>query len=337
MDMDVVGNKERLLKGILDGETTTDIEPASREERLLKAILENGGGGGSGSGFPTFELREVDNLLCAVQMGDVDYIGDTEHRQPFYITDGSIYALCIPIGKSTINSQIRGWCFAQHGLHGGDTTLFPVFFDSNNGVYEIHRQVSRSTFPVINPLEEDNVFQYRLPDTPEGLEGANNLLVPSLLSSDPYEQKWITPEDWWDEVKSDLDFSGIGEGIELQDLSSMASTINQIVSAMKALADASVGTTVTKYIQNSMSYVVSQMVKSWYQTITDDKKAPYMLLNDAVFTITSAYFIDPQTAYATATYKECDFTNDKLYDMAFTFASSKIYIQCTCHEATSLM
>ena len=44
MDMDVVGNKERLLKGILDGETTTDIEPASRVERLLKAILENGGG-----------------------------------------------------------------------------------------------------------------------------------------------------------------------------------------------------------------------------------------------------------------------------------------------------
>ena len=44
MDMDVVGNKERLLKGILDGETTTDIEPGDRVERLLKGILENLGG-----------------------------------------------------------------------------------------------------------------------------------------------------------------------------------------------------------------------------------------------------------------------------------------------------
>ena len=39
MDMDVVGNKERLLKGILDGEATTDIEPVGNKERLLYGIL----------------------------------------------------------------------------------------------------------------------------------------------------------------------------------------------------------------------------------------------------------------------------------------------------------
>lgn len=35
--------EEMLLAGILNGDTTTNIEPADRKERLLKAILENGG------------------------------------------------------------------------------------------------------------------------------------------------------------------------------------------------------------------------------------------------------------------------------------------------------
>jgi hypothetical protein len=104
MDMDVVGNKERLLKGILDGETTTDIEPAgneerllygilkgeaesniepaSRVERLLKAILENGGGGGGGTGVVTktiegtvanpFSAEEANEIWNAIHGGTGD-------------------------------------------------------------------------------------------------------------------------------------------------------------------------------------------------------------------------------------------------------------------------
>lgn len=104
MDMDVVGNKERLLKGILDGETTTDIEPAgneerllygilkgenesniepaSRVERLLKAILENGGGGGGGTGVVTktiagtianpFSVEEANEIWNAIHGGTGD-------------------------------------------------------------------------------------------------------------------------------------------------------------------------------------------------------------------------------------------------------------------------
>jgi hypothetical protein len=70
MDMDVVGNKERLLKGILDGEATTDIEPASREERLLKAILENGGGGGGGATSVTL-AASGDNLSGDISLADL--------------------------------------------------------------------------------------------------------------------------------------------------------------------------------------------------------------------------------------------------------------------------
>lgn len=44
--MDNVTNEERLLQGILDGDQTTNIEPADRKERLLKAILEKPAGGG---------------------------------------------------------------------------------------------------------------------------------------------------------------------------------------------------------------------------------------------------------------------------------------------------
>lgn len=71
MDMDVVGNKERLLKGILDGETTTNIEPASREERLLKAILENGGGGGGGGATSVTLAASGDNLSGDISLADL--------------------------------------------------------------------------------------------------------------------------------------------------------------------------------------------------------------------------------------------------------------------------
>ena len=53
--------EEMLLRGILNGDTETNIEPGSRKEMLLKAILENGGGGGGGGGGGLPDVTDADN------------------------------------------------------------------------------------------------------------------------------------------------------------------------------------------------------------------------------------------------------------------------------------
>ena len=50
--------EEALLAGILRGDTETNIEPGSRKEALLKAILENGGGGGGGAEVEPLSVTE---------------------------------------------------------------------------------------------------------------------------------------------------------------------------------------------------------------------------------------------------------------------------------------
>lgn len=60
---------EALLRGILDGETSTTIEPATRVEVLLKAILENGGGGGGGGGLPSVTDADIGKLLRVLEGG----------------------------------------------------------------------------------------------------------------------------------------------------------------------------------------------------------------------------------------------------------------------------
>lgn len=62
--------EEQLLQGILNGETSTTIEPADRKERLLKAILENGGGGGGS--LPETTSADAGDFLRVDEDGEWD-------------------------------------------------------------------------------------------------------------------------------------------------------------------------------------------------------------------------------------------------------------------------
>ena len=59
-----------LLRGILNGDTTTNIEPGNRKEAYLKAILEQGGGGGGGgSDLPAVTSADAGDFLRVSENG----------------------------------------------------------------------------------------------------------------------------------------------------------------------------------------------------------------------------------------------------------------------------
>ena len=332
MDMDVVGNKERLLKGILDGDTTTDIEPASREERLLKAILENGGGGGgSGSGeLPTANCV-VDSMGhdCIEFSEGIDYIGDEEHRTAFRVDTTSSKGkktnlICFPILKQ-YGQQIQAvkllifnqyGCFRCFPEKTSDSPPSYVLRESFNGIYSGYVQ------PTTAHMESDAWHT-----TGTYVSGGYSVLV----AFDKSSAEPMHSDEWWR-------LAGI-KTINIADLSSMASSFSQVITMMKQLADASPGTMITKYMELSgqTSTMVSMLVSEMVNSINQKGTAVFAGLNSGTFAITDVSDTGLANRIATMVYKEIDFTNNKIYDMKFTFNMQKLFFQCTCHEATSLM
>lgn len=83
-----------LLRGILNGDTTTNIEPATRKEAYLKAILENGGGGGGGGSLPSVTSADKGDFLRVDENGewDKDTGDDLARIDGYYETMGVGFA-----------------------------------------------------------------------------------------------------------------------------------------------------------------------------------------------------------------------------------------------------
>lgn len=145
-----------LLRGILNGDTTTNIEPGSRKEALLKAILENGGGGG---GLP--DVTDADNGdFARVVNGAWDKdSGDDIARINGYYEDMTVGEAEQILSKVGVNNN-EPYGFRPTGGNAdvgnrksikkivGGTVFFNQMFENGNFAASTGWQANRATLSV---------------------------------------------------------------------------------------------------------------------------------------------------------------------------------------------
>lgn len=307
-------------RGYTDVEVNVQELPEVTSADNGKVLKVEDGEWGKGDNIPTFTLQEYDDKLCVI-FDDVDYF-ETGKEQPFYIKkmSGGTYlndkVMCIPC----VGNAIRTVTLIKNYNIG---YLFPI--SVGDKTYAFRGNDSSS---YVDPSNQNNWVAHYMT---YGVGGTtpNDIFV---HGGNDTTGNWKTPQSWWDDAN-------IKNLALVTDMTEVESTLNQAISGMKLLAGASLETTVSKYMTLPAAYqfAMAALISQWNTSLTENKKPVYIALNSGTFVVTDVRYTAPlNESFATAIYKEIDFTNNYIYDMNITFNSQKLFFQCTCHEATSL-
>jgi hypothetical protein len=311
---------EAILQNILCEENEL-LEPQSRIEALLHEILEQGGTGGGSDGFSgldVFELEEIDDssVYGKITFSDKNYFSDVNLRgQPFIVQKRSMYVLCIP------------YPYAYDGDGAAISVDVAIIQNARLYMYRILR-VSNKTY-----YFQDSHGNNADPTLYSGEE--TYLLSPyndkennGVISCYNNQLEWIPLETLF--KRNGMSF----DAVTFFDISNAESTFNTIVSAMKMYADATPNEIVTKYVPltGEMQVSIYFLIEQIHRAISDSKVCPAIKINDTI----SLVPIVCNGSFVTWKYEECDFTNNKIYDLTFTAGTEKMIVQCTCYEATAL-
>lgn len=306
---------EAALQNLL-GEQNELREPQSVTEFYLKEILEKGGGGGSGELPVVEEQYDSETNTYFITFENEDCF-ENETLQPFYVI--SYYTKYKYLVFPSVSERTL-YCSVIY------TTMF-----SAGRVYKITEKTYRYCSWDItsdNYSQTIAVLANRYAAPLPRLEPYN------IISSDNSDVVAMTAQEWWNGANIEYDSANV------TDLSDAATTLNQVITALKQLSAATPETMVTKYMPLDATYqaMMAQLIIYWNRTLSENKTPIYYALNNGTCAITDVtYATQVNESFATGIYKEIDFTNNKIYDMKITFNQQKLFFQCTCHEATSLM
>lgn len=113
--------------------------------------------------------------------------------------------------------------------------------------------------------------------------------------------------------------------------------MQQIVTAMKQLAEATPNAAVTKYMPLSeyMQTLAQQIINTQQQHMIDSSRGYASILNNT--TSLAPYTNNSEDApFGSFKHQEVDFDGNKIYDFTFIFGKTKAFIQCTCYTADVL-
>lgn len=301
-----------LLQGILNGDTETNIEPGSRKEMLLKAILENGGGGGSGeipvysptndfTGYYDCIEGEVTDPIFFVRFMYVTHllISNRQENGFIYYTDllGGRILHCVSKvaeggGKRytefyTDIDRINRFTFTVDAATY--KTSYYTEYTFNDHIF------SPSNAGVALKTTNDNVIEWRL--------------LSDLIGNDSFATSVL------------VDFTTVGQSFE------------QLFDLLRSAAATHLGTMVTKYLPltSEQQAMLTVDITRVYTKASQNKNV-VCKMNNEMFVVTNS-----TADFFSAKYQEIDSSNDKLYDIEMIVSSTKVYFKCICYEATSLM
>lgn len=346
---------EAALQNIL-GEQNELREPQSVTEFYLKEILEKGGGGGGGAGFPVVEVDPFyikDGTayeFCSVTFTDIDYIGNADTSSPFYIkfsqdktghigTDFANTILCVPeLARDHDATGFYAFARATIIRNGFTGVVYPKATENNPLRYVFYADFNRVTYS--NPynlklaIQNDSFPPNKTPYLYSTSTYSKGAIAVAAGSSNRIE--FLSFETLWRD-------SGITvEAVELADGNDLLTMMSTAISAVKTAAAASPSTTISRFVplDSEIGGFLGILLSNWQRKIDNEKKSIYVIMGDVIAPLEniSAPEDGQQNDYfATAQLKECDLANNKLYETKITLNAQKVYFQCTCHEATSLM
>ena len=334
--MEPITRKEQYYDGMINDTPVPD--PVTRDEHFLKNLADKIAQGGGGATSVTL-AASGDNLSGDISLADLKTALSNGVVLLSFPTDGNADERVVAEYTDDSTNGLRIGVFSED-----EYIVYSVVDDGNDGV-------------TLTVVSERGVGGDVLP-TVTSSDANKGLVVNSSgewVKSGKTVAQWCSPPEEGDNICTILtgeiypraieDVYGIGD--TTLDLTIGESSINQILTAMKTLAAASVGTPVTRYVNMTGVEGIGLRIalRGFLDNVRTRKKYGKIQMGNNTYPVSSWYHEGSETQYNSKiswNVVEYDETNSKRYSTDITMAETsamavRIYLTTTCTDFSSLM